>query len=76
MSTPQPENKTERKPLTAYGVFLVVLAALVLVFIPPLRLLGGILLITVFVGMGVAYAVIWTRIAIVRRKRRRIEASR
>ena len=71
-----PAPQTERKPLTAYGVLLLVVGALVLVFIPPMRLIGGILLIAVFVGLGVAYAVVWARIALVRRKRRRFEARR
>ena len=72
MSTPHPE----RKPLTAYGVFLIVVAALVLVLIPPMRLIGGILLIAAFVGIGVAYALIWGRIWWVRRKRRQAAAMR
>jgi len=62
-----------RKPLSAYGVFLAVAAALVLLLVPPMRLVGGILLIATFVGIGIAYAVIWTRIAVIRRKRRRVE---
>lgn len=72
MSTPQPP----RKPLTAYGVFLAVLAALVLLFVPPLRLVGGILLIAVFAGIGIAYAIVWGRIWWIRRKRRQAAVIR
>lgn len=75
-TSPSDGPSTDRKPISAYTLFLVVLGVLVLVLIPPTRLIAGVVLLVVFAAIGVAYAIIWARIWIVRRRRRRVRGSR
>ncbi|WP_106365867.1 hypothetical protein [Glycomyces artemisiae] len=70
MSEPSTPERT-RKPLTAVGVVGIVVLVLLVLLVPPFRVLGGLLLIAVFVAIGIAYALIWARIGMIRRKRRK-----